>query len=211
MTNDDLTPAEAGFHTFRAVVEAGRDVVGEGLGARLVLGPGRLGLALGLEAIRMVDQTTFDAVLMDIQMPGIDGLQLLPYRTDQLGALVPKQPNSLAQPTLWRYANLREQVMEAWRDGPDGASSGDERLRLIFTCCHPALTLDARDGHVVLTQPLTASGHHVSASRDGALAAYGTGGRYRNRYGVSRQGFGGARPRAGSPGALARGRAGRLA
>ncbi len=30
-----------------------------------------------------------------------------------LGALVPKQPNSPAQPTLWRYANLREQVMEA--------------------------------------------------------------------------------------------------
>ncbi len=32
-----------------------------------------------------------------------------------LGALVPKQPNSPAQPTLWRYANLREQVMEAGR------------------------------------------------------------------------------------------------
>ncbi|MEY3722042.1 MAG: hypothetical protein RL618_2561 [Pseudomonadota bacterium] len=30
-----------------------------------------------------------------------------------LGTLVPKQPNSPAQPTLWRYANLREQVMEA--------------------------------------------------------------------------------------------------
>lgn len=36
----------------------------------------------------------------------------------------------------------REQAMDTW-DGPDSAA-GDERLRLIFTCCHPALTLDAR-------------------------------------------------------------------
>ena len=27
---------------------------------------------------------------------------------------------------------------------PDGEHAGDERLRLIFTCCHPALTLEAR-------------------------------------------------------------------
>lgn len=32
-----------------------------------------------------------------------------------LGALVPKQPSSPALPTLWRYANLRDQVMEAGR------------------------------------------------------------------------------------------------
>ena len=32
-----------------------------------------------------------------------------------LGALVPKQPNSPAQPTLWRYANLRDKVLEAGR------------------------------------------------------------------------------------------------
>jgi gentisate 1,2-dioxygenase len=30
-----------------------------------------------------------------------------------LGALVPKSPNSPAQPALWRYANLRDKVMEA--------------------------------------------------------------------------------------------------
>jgi gentisate 1,2-dioxygenase len=30
-----------------------------------------------------------------------------------LGALVPKQPNSPAQPALWRYATLRDKVMEA--------------------------------------------------------------------------------------------------
>jgi len=38
----------------------------------------------------------------------------------------------------------REQAMDGWTDGPDGATVGDERLRLIFTCCHPALALDAR-------------------------------------------------------------------
>jgi gentisate 1,2-dioxygenase len=32
-----------------------------------------------------------------------------------LGALVPKQPNSPAQPALWRYATLRDKVMEAGR------------------------------------------------------------------------------------------------
>ena len=32
-----------------------------------------------------------------------------------LGALVPKHPNSPAQAMLWRYANLRDQVMEAGR------------------------------------------------------------------------------------------------
>ena len=37
----------------------------------------------------------------------------------------------------------REQVMDAWTDEPTTAP-GDERLRLIFTCCHPALTLEAR-------------------------------------------------------------------
>jgi RNA polymerase sigma-70 factor (ECF subfamily) len=35
-------------------------------------------------------------------------------------------------------------VMDAWTDESDGERAGDERLRLIFTCCHPALTLDAR-------------------------------------------------------------------
>ena len=38
----------------------------------------------------------------------------------------------------------REQVMEAGYDASDDESAGDERLRLIFTCCHPALTLEAR-------------------------------------------------------------------
>jgi len=38
----------------------------------------------------------------------------------------------------------REQAMDGWTDEPDGAAVGDERLRLIFTCCHPALALDAR-------------------------------------------------------------------
>jgi len=38
----------------------------------------------------------------------------------------------------------REQAMDGWNDEPDGATVGDERLRLIFTCCHPALALDAR-------------------------------------------------------------------
>jgi RNA polymerase sigma-70 factor (ECF subfamily) len=37
----------------------------------------------------------------------------------------------------------REQVMDAWTE-PDVDTVGDERLRLIFTCCHPALTLEAR-------------------------------------------------------------------
>ena len=32
---------------------------------------------------------------------------------EELGALVPKSPNSPAQPALWRYANLRDKVMEA--------------------------------------------------------------------------------------------------
>ena len=39
----------------------------------------------------------------------------------------------------------REQVRwTRWTDESDGEHAGDERLRLIFTCCHPALTLDAR-------------------------------------------------------------------
>ena len=38
----------------------------------------------------------------------------------------------------------REQAMDAWSDEPDDEHVGDERLRLVFTCCHPALTLEAR-------------------------------------------------------------------
>jgi RNA polymerase sigma-70 factor (ECF subfamily) len=38
----------------------------------------------------------------------------------------------------------REQVTDAWADASDDVVVGDERLRLIFTCCHPALRLDAR-------------------------------------------------------------------
>jgi RNA polymerase sigma-70 factor (ECF subfamily) len=38
----------------------------------------------------------------------------------------------------------REQAMDEWTDEPDATAVGDERLRLIFTCCHPALALDAR-------------------------------------------------------------------
>jgi RNA polymerase sigma-70 factor (ECF subfamily) len=38
----------------------------------------------------------------------------------------------------------REQMLDAESDESDGEHTGDERLRLIFTCCHPALTLEAR-------------------------------------------------------------------
>jgi RNA polymerase sigma-70 factor (ECF subfamily) len=41
-------------------------------------------------------------------------------------------------------AKQREQAMDAWMDEPEVDAVGDERLRLIFTCCHPALTLEAR-------------------------------------------------------------------
>ena len=37
-----------------------------------------------------------------------------------------------------------------WGAGPDGAVVEDDRLRLIFTCCHPALAADARGGLVWL-------------------------------------------------------------
>ena len=46
-------------------------------------------------------------------------------------------------------AKLREAVVQqSMLDGPDDpgpeTSLGDERLRLVFTCCHPALALEAR-------------------------------------------------------------------
>jgi RNA polymerase sigma-70 factor (ECF subfamily) len=43
-------------------------------------------------------------------------------------------------------AELAERLAEAAADTPDadGGDVDDDRLRLIFTCCHPALTLDAQ-------------------------------------------------------------------
>jgi RNA polymerase sigma-70 factor (ECF subfamily) len=49
-------------------------------------------------------------------------------------------------------AELAERIdadtQDAGTGGPDGESVEDDRLRLIFTCCHPAL---ARDAQVALT------------------------------------------------------------
>jgi RNA polymerase sigma-70 factor (ECF subfamily) len=41
-------------------------------------------------------------------------------------------------------SKLREVAMLWDPDGPPAAEIADDRLRLIFTCCHPALALDAR-------------------------------------------------------------------
>ena len=41
-------------------------------------------------------------------------------------------------------AKLQEPTMQPYDDDADNSGIGDERLRLIFTCCHPALTTDAQ-------------------------------------------------------------------
>src|SRR5690242_8008767 len=43
-------------------------------------------------------------------------------------------------------AKLKEAAVVSFPDDPDDDPSGvvDDRLRLIFTCCHPALSLDAQ-------------------------------------------------------------------
>jgi gentisate 1,2-dioxygenase len=51
-----------------------------------------------------------------------------------LGALVPPQPRSPAQPALWRYAELREHVMEAGR-----LISAEEAERRVLILENPAL------------------------------------------------------------------------
>jgi RNA polymerase sigma-70 factor (ECF subfamily) len=43
-----------------------------------------------------------------------------------------------------RRANVEEAKLRAVAEVPDAGDAGDDRLELIFTCCHPALSLDAR-------------------------------------------------------------------
>jgi RNA polymerase sigma-70 factor, ECF subfamily len=43
-----------------------------------------------------------------------------------------------------RRANVEEAKLRAVAEAPDGGDAEDDRLQLIFTCCHPALPLDAR-------------------------------------------------------------------
>jgi gentisate 1,2-dioxygenase len=63
-----------------------------------------------------------------------------------LGALVPPQPRSPAQPALWCYADLREQVMEAGR-----LISAEEAERRVLILENPALR-----GQSCITQSLYA-------------------------------------------------------
>ncbi len=63
-----------------------------------------------------------------------------------LGALVPPQPRSPVQPALWRYAELREQVMEAGR-----LISAEEAERRVLILENPALR-----GQSCITQSLYA-------------------------------------------------------
>ena len=63
-----------------------------------------------------------------------------------LGALVPPQPRSPAQPALWHYAELREQVMEAGR-----LISAEEAERRVLILENPALR-----GQSCITQSLYA-------------------------------------------------------
>jgi RNA polymerase sigma-70 factor (ECF subfamily) len=41
-------------------------------------------------------------------------------------------------------ARLQEVAMRSDPSGASGSADGDDRLRLMFTCCHPALSLDAQ-------------------------------------------------------------------
>jgi gentisate 1,2-dioxygenase len=63
-----------------------------------------------------------------------------------LSALVPRQPQPTAQATLWRYANLREQVMEA-----GALISAEEAERRVLILENPALR-----GQSCITQSLYA-------------------------------------------------------
>jgi gentisate 1,2-dioxygenase len=63
-----------------------------------------------------------------------------------LGALVPPQPRSPAQPALWRYADLRERVMEAGR-----LITAEEAERRVLILENPALR-----GQSCITQSLYA-------------------------------------------------------
>ena len=63
-----------------------------------------------------------------------------------LGALVPPQPRSPVQPALWRYAELREQVMEAGR-----LITAEEAERRVLILENPALR-----GQSCITQSLYA-------------------------------------------------------
>ena len=63
-----------------------------------------------------------------------------------LGALVPKQPNSPAQATLWRYATLRDKVMEAGQ-----LITAEEAERRVLILENPGLP-----GQSAITQSLYA-------------------------------------------------------
>jgi len=41
-------------------------------------------------------------------------------------------------------ADPADAAADGWGDGDDSGDGVDDRLRLVFTCCHPALALDAR-------------------------------------------------------------------
>jgi gentisate 1,2-dioxygenase len=75
----------------------------------------------------------------------ISGQHLTPL-WEVLGALVPKQPKSPVAPALWRYADVREHVMEAGR-----LITADEAERRVLVLENPALR-----GNSSITQSLYA-------------------------------------------------------
>jgi gentisate 1,2-dioxygenase len=75
----------------------------------------------------------------------IGGNNLTPL-WEVLGALVPRQPRSPVAPALWRYAEVREQVMEAGR-----LISAEEAERRVLVLENPALR-----GNSSITQSLYA-------------------------------------------------------
>ncbi|WP_457325923.1 gentisate 1,2-dioxygenase [Roseateles sp. P5_E11] len=74
------------------------------------------------------------------------GTQNMTPLWEVLGALVPPQPRSPLQAALWRYAELREQVMEAGR-----LITAEEAERRVLILENPALR-----GHSSITQSLYA-------------------------------------------------------
>lgn len=75
-----------------------------------------------------------DALRQRADYYGRIGTQHMTPLWEVLGALVPPQPRSAAQVHLWRYADLRDQVMEAGR-----LISADEAERRVLILENPAL------------------------------------------------------------------------
>ncbi len=94
----------------------------------------------------LAEEALHDAFMAALEQWPRDGAAREPPRLARLGGpLQGHRPSAAARPaSMLRSGNWRKLWSEATAEPDPDGDVEDDRLRLVFTCCHPALAPDAR-------------------------------------------------------------------